>query len=376
MKLDFKKAKRKLFGSSPGKSKKKRGVRSGSSNGLDILCGVLIFAMLTAFTPMLLSGVDLITTNKWTTTTTASATNTESVLGLRRFKENLTPIEHNMAVTDQWGYFSVYVDLHFDIEPVIIDELGITVYGMTPLVNFTDNNSSTDYPKMVISATASDGSTERTAMSVDFSNGNIIVGLVVNVLSTANSTVVEWLLANTEPVEDLPDGAETITLKAGTYRFNDVLDLADLPYDNDYYNVDVNFTFPQIEGYNGIQFNFTHRGGSLYEMGYTIQGIDMVVWAFANGQEIYEGATYFDNVWHTLTEFGIPEGSTKYVALTQNVEVSDTFGTWFMANTNYNEVNAAQAAELEETQTVILNPVVIQYLYCFDQKRNFVNMAA
>ena len=124
----------------------------------------------------------------------------ESVLGLRRFKENLTPIEHNSAVTDQWGYFAVYADLHFDIEPVTIDELGITVYGMTPLVNFTDNNSSTDYPKMVISATASDGSTERTVMSVDFSNGNGVAGLVVNVLSTANATVDEWLLANTEGV--------------------------------------------------------------------------------------------------------------------------------------------------------------------------------
>lgn len=131
----------------------------------------------------------------------------------------------------------------------------------------------------------------------------------------------------------------TITLKAGTYRFNDVIDLTELPYDNDYFNVDANFTFPQIEVYNGIQFNFTHRGGSLYEMGYTIQGIDMVVWVFANGQESYEGATRFDNVWHTLTELGIPEGSTKYTAFTQDVEVDDTFGTWYITNTNYNEVN-------------------------------------
>ena len=400
MKLDFKKAKRKLFGNSPGKSKKKRGVRSGRSNGINIICVVLIFAFLIAFTPMLLSDIDLITTNKKITTTNDAVEDTdnqESVFGLRRLKESMThindePLPNIATEEDIFPYC-------FDVEGTLtINNITFQITKMSCLLSTTNLANTGTYKAIYYYALINGES----AFEIVYMDDHWI-DEVFNIQFTITNTngLDEWLLANTEPVEDLSDEAETITLKAGTYRFNDFLPFIEGNTPETGYTQQIDFTFVsnQVEFTNPDDITtaifypnvtcyvtqlYQDPGGSIqFDYSYTVDGI-----TYSHSTYLYGGDSWsYANAATAETikeQFSVdaPEGfvymgeGIKYATLITDQVVVDTFGSWFISNTNYNEVNAAQTAELEEEKTVILNPVAIQYLYCFDLKRNFANMAA
>lgn len=111
-------------------------------------------------------------------------------------------------------------------------------------------------------------------------------------------------------------------LKAGTYRFNDVL--TDFPIN--IYNVLVPVTFNVTAEGEIIECKgFYCNAGILFDYlmvddkSFTCYSFEMVLWE----TDILQ--------LHTITS---------------DTEVDDTFGTWYIANTNYNEVNAKPLAEI------------------------------
>lgn len=109
-------------------------------------------------------------------------------------------------------------------------------------------------------------------------------------------------------------------LKAGTYRFNDVLNT--LP-DN---LRNVNFLVPFTVSTDEFTINFTGFFSNANVLFQYLGDEGMAVYAFA------------DNVWES--------DILQIHTITQDTEVDDTFGTWYIANTNYNEVNAKPLAEI------------------------------
>lgn len=117
----------------------------------------------------------------------------ESVLGLRRFKETVTPISEYIGTgTDIEGLASFCEQLSFDIEPIE----GVYIEDAT-------------FTKMTCVFTAIvDGETLLVYglyMGDDFWVADDLSNPVepitqFNILSTSNATVDEWLLANTEGV--------------------------------------------------------------------------------------------------------------------------------------------------------------------------------
>ena len=153
MKHDFKKAKRKLFGNSPGKSKKKRGVRSGNSNGIDILCGFLIFAILLVFTPVLITGVDLIATNKKTTTTNDVVEDTDNPVETESTVLGVTGLFNNesgaLTLTDDAANVAAY-STTTDGEYVSVTNDLDNYFPFNQIEEFTDENGNVfvKYPQL------------------------------------------------------------------------------------------------------------------------------------------------------------------------------------------------------------------------------------
>ncbi len=113
----------------------------------------------------------------------------ESVLGFRRFKEGLvTPTVFDTISADNVSDF--YTNNLIKISEISVND--ITFNEFTPLVNF-------DGTELIIV-----GYNGEVVEGTPFSNFNAILILnnegVFNVISTTNSTVDEWLLANTEGV--------------------------------------------------------------------------------------------------------------------------------------------------------------------------------
>lgn len=116
----------------------------------------------------------------------------ESVLGLRRFKETVTPISEYIGTGIDIEELNAFCEpLSFDIEPIE----GVYLEDAT-------------YTKMTCVYTATiEG---ETFLAYGLYAGDLWIGddlsnpvepiTQFNILSTANSTVDEWLLANTEGV--------------------------------------------------------------------------------------------------------------------------------------------------------------------------------
>ena len=111
----------------------------------------------------------------------------ESVLGLRRFKENLSVYgTYSVNETFEETYNKGFVT----IEAIILGT--DTLYGFTPLYTGSDGAQN-----FVIDYKSSMGERVFVNMPAEFF---LQVFNEFNVLSTSNSTVDEWLLANTEGV--------------------------------------------------------------------------------------------------------------------------------------------------------------------------------
>lgn len=104
-------------------------------------------------------------------------------------------------------------------------------------------------------------------------------------------------------------------LKAGTYRFNDVLSLNISPNENNYYDCIIRGEFSTPNGdWDRITIYPTYNG---VEYGQT----------WGSETTVYHNGQWVDTSYQTIT-------------INEDTEVEYTFGTWYITNTNYNEVNA------------------------------------
>lgn len=124
----------------------------------------------------------------------------------------------------------------------------------------------------------------------------------------------------------------TITLKAGTYRFNDTLTLLD-NYINDIY---VPFV---CNGVTYVAFQYY-----LFDT----NGVHLNYYISVNDGDLVE--SYYDAVWR---------GDYQEISITTDTEVDDTFGTWFIANTDYDEVNGYNGITIPYTNVDIPTDIQI-----------------
>lgn len=118
---------------------------------------------------------------------------------------------------------------------------------------------------------------------------------------------------------------ECMILKAGTYRFNDVLTDVDI-------DTTIKLEFEFYLTSLGDVFRFTEVGFSTIEAGSL-----MVYKIGTSGQWV----SYQAGVWSDYEGY-----STQTITITKDTEVDDTSGTWFINTTIYNEVNPKPLAEI------------------------------
>lgn len=140
-------------------------------------------------------------------------------------------------------------------------------------------------------------------------------------------------------------------LKAGTYRFNDV--------PNALYNITTQEEFDTFFPIAQFSFNFVSNGinytkiESMYANGtFAYSGLSFTATEFSSlsysddegtiSTQAYGKGTGFDGV----TYSGWQNEAYKEHTIPEQ-EVDDTFGTWYIANTNYNEVNPTPLATIE-----------------------------
>ena len=104
-------------------------------------------------------------------------------------------------------------------------------------------------------------------------------------------------------------------LKAGTYRFNDVLT-------NPTENVE-------------LAIDYTFDGVECSKLVYGVVNEQVILQVFIGEQ----GIALYVGSWQDLTGLNITDDEIRLFTFTADTEVNDTFGTWYIANTNYNEVN-------------------------------------
>lgn len=181
--------------------------------------------------------------------------------------------------------------------------------------------------------------------------------------------------------DTITDSGNKITLKAGTYRWNDILSMQIVNGD-DVRQADISFTVEQeatvteemvqlvyaqtninIEqgvytaliscnrisaGLNGYaDGDFTVMSGS-YNIDTVLSltpSVPNEVLALVNS--MFGGSSYFYDRHKTDGYDGLfANGFSNIITFPTDQEVGDTFGTWFISNTNYNEVNAKTLVEL------------------------------
>lgn len=127
-------------------------------------------------------------------------------------------------------------------------------------------------------------------------------------------------------------------LKAGTYRFNDVL-----TYDNNFF-VDSNELY-------SVSLPFNSNGNNYISLNIIALGGGYQAVTYSNGDDV---VVAYSSV--TSVEMGLNEGwvdGYQTHTITKDTEVDETFGTWYIPNTNYNEVNPTHLATIEYNGQVI-----------------------
>ena len=116
----------------------------------------------------------------------------ESVLGLRRFKESVTPITRASSTTNE-EFFNTY---GFEIEPIVIE--GTTLSGFSVIWGII----SAETGELLLRTTCKVEMNNATSYeNLEYPAGLTEIGISeFTVTATANATVDEWLLANTEGV--------------------------------------------------------------------------------------------------------------------------------------------------------------------------------
>lgn len=124
----------------------------------------------------------------------------ESVLGLRRYIDlataepiNDTPLEYASEATED--ILAPYI---YDIESIILTDG--EVVPATQMTTLLSMNNATNTGTINIVMFKVEGNWMGILQSVLDTDYAVFIGMKYNVLSTANATVDEWLLANTEGV--------------------------------------------------------------------------------------------------------------------------------------------------------------------------------
>ena len=116
-------------------------------------------------------------------------------------------------------------------------------------------------------------------------------------------------------------------LKAGTYRFNDVLNL------------------PDFEVELGGQFDFTVNDIQYEYMGSLGGSIVRTIFGYATLDYSQIASVYFsDEGW---------QGDYQSHSILKDADVDETFGTWYITNTNYNEVNKSSLVTISYNGSTI-----------------------
>jgi hypothetical protein len=140
-------------------------------------------------------------------------------------------------------------------------------------------------------------------------------------------------------------------LKAGTYRFNDVLNI-----DSDI-TCAINVTAPLLMEALGDDVPFISietRNELWSDDGNTLLGGSGLLYGITEDRkfQVYGFVEAFDwngwlSNWYTSSMgVNITDEMLQTHTLPADQEVDDTFGTWYISNTNYNEVNAKPLAEI------------------------------
>lgn len=121
----------------------------------------------------------------------------ESPLGLKRLKENPTPI---LLDTEPTGGKEYYDTNFIEIEPIYAppstdDGFPAWYYGVTPAYSIDGGTTLKSMIKITVGESMSDN-----FMYFPTNLSSISGTLEFNILAVANNTVAEWVLANTEGV--------------------------------------------------------------------------------------------------------------------------------------------------------------------------------
>lgn len=169
--------------------------------------------------------------------------------------------------------------------------------------------------------------------------GSIIAVVIVLVTMTVIPTFAA--------TADSQSSSDTMTLKAGTYRFNDVVVLSQ---ELNNFSQDINFTLEtDFEGYTALA-TCTHMG--FYGTGFVGDGggrewykMSVNILSLEPDLLASQGVTYPQYMpiytYYVDDNQGVWSPNPTSCTIPIDQEVSDIFGTWFIANTNYNEVNAS-----------------------------------
>ena len=135
-------------------------------------------------------------------------------------------------------------------------------------------------------------------------------------------------------------------LKAGTYRFNNEINI-----DSDI-TCAINFTAPLLTEAIGEDISFI--GIETINEVWNDNG-DLVVGSAGLCYEIGENNKFVAHCiselngwsgwlssWYTSVGMNLTDEMLQTHTITQDTDVDDTFGTWYIANTNYNEVNSTE----------------------------------
>lgn len=325
MKLNFRSLKRKLFGSSPAKKKKKRS--SGIRKKAERIVSIILVVFMSMSLVSLVGPTDIFDNDsgpkKTTTASTTVNPDENSVFGERKLKANYTPIEFVWNEQTAEELFNLY---------------GFSIYTGDTAVGFSCILSTTHETlgKMEIFFVRHmvDGVYEYVSYnSWEATDYNEVINSLINqpfyITATNNTTVDEWLLANTE---------EIIELKAGTYRLNDVL--GEFP-EIDLGNA-IEYFIPISFNYNGTEYLCMFYGWLAFDGGAPLETLTFM--------ETYP--TYDDNepeipeitIWAYQPESGnsyVVE-TPVYITINRDTGVVSTFASWFIHNTDYNEVNSTK----------------------------------
>ena len=122
------------------------------------------------------------------------------------------------------------------------------------------------------------------------------------------------------------DNADPATIKAGTYRFNDVLTVS-----NSNITQAVNFTTSPA-----YDENFTPTEGTMVWTSITVEGTYTPQVSYtgnAGGVPVYNGTNdYCWNYFNLVLGASVLDERIQTITVTEDADVSDEFGTWFAAN--------------------------------------------